>query len=215
MSNIRRASRIADHWYPRPGWRPGRLFDTWHILFDDLPEVRALAGRAQDALRELPGLAKVPVEWLHMTVQGVGWSDELSDSQRSDVIDSVTEEMATVRQIHATFGPPLVKGEALVLSAAPVEALHGVRNRIRAGITRALRVQPWEALEQRHGFLPHVSVAYARLDADAAPYAMALDKVVPVSATAVVRHIALIRQERHFAPRWQYTWDELARVTLA
>lgn len=214
MSNIRRASRIADHWYPRPGWRPGRLFDTWHILFDDLQEVRALASRSQEVLQRLPGLVAVPIEWLHMTVQGVGWSDEVTDSQRSDVIDCVTEEMAGVREIHATFGPPLVKGEALVLPVAPVEALHDVRNRIRTGVARALGGPPWEALEQRHGFLPHVSVAYARLDADAAPYAMALDTVAPARVTAVIRGIALIRQERHPAPRWQYTWDELARVTF-
>lgn len=213
-NSIRPARRISNHWYPRAGWRPGRLFDTWHVLFDDVPEVRELAARCRDALRSLPNLNMVPDEWLHMTVQGVGWSDKLTDAQLRSVVRCVTDELHTLGRISVRFGPPLVKGEALVLPAEPVVYMDELRNRLRVAIERALGAPPWVAAEQMQGFLPHVSVAYARCDADAGPYARALGVVSPAVAQVPLRHVALIRQDRRFGPDWRYTWDEHARVDL-
>lgn len=49
--------------------------------------------------------------------------------------------------------------------------------------------------------MPHVSFAYARRVADATPYAAAPKSVVPPrAATAAIRNVALIRQERQLAP---------------
>jgi 2'-5' RNA ligase len=213
-NSIQPAGRIANHWYPRAGWRPGRLFDTWHVLFNDAPEVRELAGRSRDVIRDLPNLNMVPDEWLHMTIQGVGWSDELTDTQLDAVIQCAKENLRDFDRRTVRFGPPLVKGEALVLPAAPIAYLDELRNRLRAAIEQALGSPPWVAVEQRHGFLPHVSIAYARCDADAAPYARALGAASPGVVEAPLRHVALIRQVRHFEPDWRYTWQEHMRVEL-
>ena len=48
--------QLADHWWQRPGRRPGRLQYHWHILFHEQPEVHELAASAQ---RKLAGLAGV------------------------------------------------------------------------------------------------------------------------------------------------------------
>ena len=37
---------MADHWWQRPGRRPGRELYHWHILFHDQPKVRELAAMA-------------------------------------------------------------------------------------------------------------------------------------------------------------------------
>jgi hypothetical protein len=38
---------MRDHWWWRPGVRPGRNLLAWHILVSEQPEVHALAGKCQ------------------------------------------------------------------------------------------------------------------------------------------------------------------------
>jgi hypothetical protein len=76
------APRLRDHWWPRPGWRPGRLSHTWHLTFDDAPELHRLATACQHALRPLPGRNTVPSRWLHLTLQSVGFDDEVDRGPR-------------------------------------------------------------------------------------------------------------------------------------
>ncbi|MCT2587772.1 2'-5' RNA ligase family protein [Actinophytocola gossypii] len=208
------AHRLTNHWYSRAGWHPGRLFDTWHLVFDDAPLLHDLATRCKNSLADLPGLNYVPNEWLHMTVQGVGWTDELSSQDRNAVIHRAAAELKELGARDITVGPPIVKGEALVLAGTPVRFLVDIRDRLRVAVQQALGRAPWEAAEQAKGFMPHVSIAYAQNDADAAPYAAALGKVSPASVRVPIRHVALIRQERQLDPNWRYVWQELARVPL-
>jgi 2'-5' RNA ligase len=63
------------------------------------------------------------------------------------------------------------------------------------------------APEQARGFLPHVTVAYSRVDADIAG-------VVQPPTTVPVTEVTLIRQERLLAPRWQYRWTVEAVAQL-
>jgi 2'-5' RNA ligase len=209
------ADRLTNHWYSRAGWEPGRLFDTWHLVFDDSPQVRELAGRCRNAVRQLRGLDQVPDIWLHMTIQGVGWSDELSQDDVRTVIRHAQNELVGLGSREIQLGPPVVKGEALVLAATPTDYLNELRNRLRVAIGKSLGKHPWTAAEQAKGFVPHVSIAYARVDANAAPYVVALNSVSPATTRAPIRHVALIRQERQLEPHWRYVWTELARVPLA
>ena len=62
--------QMADHWWWRPGWLPGRRMYTFHITFDGQPAVHQLASGCQEALRGLGGIDLVPPRWLHLTVQG-------------------------------------------------------------------------------------------------------------------------------------------------
>lgn len=55
-------TRMSDHWWWRPGVKPGRDLLVWHITFDDAPQVRALAEEAQKPLRSLAGLDLVPLD---------------------------------------------------------------------------------------------------------------------------------------------------------
>jgi hypothetical protein len=149
-----------------------------------------------------------------MTIQGVGWSDELTDADRNAIIHLATERLHGVDELAIQLGSPLVKGEALVLAATPTEGLHELRRRLRTAISTALGRPAPVANEETDGFLPHVSIAYAHADADAAPYASALGTVAPATVQVTVRQVAFIRQERQLAPYWRYRWDELARVPL-
>jgi hypothetical protein len=63
----RAVSRVAYHWWWRPGWRPGRRFYIVHATFAGAPAVQALAAKARDRLAGLPGLDLIPGQWLHLT----------------------------------------------------------------------------------------------------------------------------------------------------
>jgi len=41
---------LRDHWWPRPGWRPGRIALTWHLIFPDCPALAEHAAAYQRAL---------------------------------------------------------------------------------------------------------------------------------------------------------------------
>lgn len=43
------AGSMADHWWWRPGWRPGRRMYAFHFTFGDQPAVCELAGRTAAA----------------------------------------------------------------------------------------------------------------------------------------------------------------------
>ncbi|MGB6163316.1 MAG: hypothetical protein WCF33_10685 [Pseudonocardiaceae bacterium] len=73
---------MRDHWWWRPGWRVGRSFYTWHMTFDDQPAAHQLAADYAHMLKDLSTLDLIPVRWLHLTMQGIGFTDEVD---RADV----------------------------------------------------------------------------------------------------------------------------------
>jgi hypothetical protein len=55
-------ARLADHWWQRPGRRPGRLQYHWHILFHEQDVMHEIAASAQRKLTGLAGLRVPPTE---------------------------------------------------------------------------------------------------------------------------------------------------------
>lgn len=194
---------LTSHWYWRPGWAPGRRYYTWHLTVG--PQIGAAVGRWQQALARFPDLDVVPAEWLHLTVQGVGFADEVADGRVEDVAAAVRAELARVRPLDLVFDPPRVVGEGVTLDAAPREALEALRAGVRRGVAAACGAAPGED----GGFWPHVSLAYASGPARADEVAAALGPGEPVRAR--VDAVALIRLER--AGRL-YRWERVAQARL-
>lgn len=214
--SIPEASRITDHWWSRPGWYAGRLTDTFHLIefADAQSEFTDLVLGLQSALAGLPLLNLVPMQWLHLTVQPIGWADEHSAEVVERVTEVAREAVDDLGPIEVEFGPAIVKGEALVLPARPVGVLDELRLRLRAAVALGTGVSAPVPGEQADGFSPHISIAYANSNADSAPYAAALASVTPNSAPVTLDEVALIRQERVLAPDWLYRWDSLQRISL-
>src|SRR6202035_5627646 len=74
------AERMRDHWWWRPGWRPGRRMYAWHFTFDGETALHELVDVYQQRLAGLPGLDPIPRQWLHLTTQGIGFTDEVPDA---------------------------------------------------------------------------------------------------------------------------------------
>ena len=70
-----------NHWWWRPGWRAGRHFYACHLTPADQPELRRLVDTYQAALRDVPTVDLIPAQWLHLTMQGIGFTDEISSQE--------------------------------------------------------------------------------------------------------------------------------------
>ncbi|MGH3905454.1 MAG: 2'-5' RNA ligase family protein [Pseudonocardiaceae bacterium] len=188
---------------------------TWHLTFDHATELRQLVSAYQAALAPLPGLNPVPLQWLHLTIQGVGYADELPPGQLDDVAESVRRELATMSAFTLTFHRAVIRDEAIALPPTPVEPLHELLTRLRRSIATATDAPVHTGPEQAHGFHPHVTIAYSHTNAVAEPYAGALNNVNESAATVNVAETALIKQERLLEPDWLYRWTTHSIASLS
>lgn len=203
---------VRDHWWWRPGWRVGRRFYTWHLTFAGQDELHALVAAYQAQLAGLPGLDLIPPEWLHLTMQGVGFTDEVSDQDVAAIAEAARRRLAQLPPARLTFHRAVIRpsGEAIALPPAPVEAVRTIRFAIRDAIAEVWGKDG--VPEPAEGFQPHVSMAYVNAPGLAAPMYAALDRANVEPATVTVNHAALIilgRDDR------LYQWSDHAAAPLS
>jgi 2'-5' RNA ligase len=204
------AEAVRDHWWWRPGWRVGRSFYTWHINFDGANELHTLAARYRAVLADLPGITLVPDRWLHLTMQGVGFTDEVGHDDVSAITEAAGKRLALLSPVTVQFGPAVIGDEAVALPAQPDGAVRAIRAAIRSAIGDV-----WGAdavPEEADRFRPHASVAYLGKEGPAAPYVEAVSHVGDGAARTPIRAASLIRLHRD---RRMYEWDTLATVPLS
>ncbi|MFD0883391.1 2'-5' RNA ligase family protein [Streptosporangium algeriense] len=198
-----------DHWWWRPGWRPGRSFYTWHFLMEDQPALHTFVQRVRPALEAVTALDPIPSRWLHMTTQGVGFADEVSQEDLTTISAEVAGQLAELDPIATRLGPLTTDAEGVHLPADPTEAFVRVRAAIRTGIGQVWGADRVPEAEQE--FHPHVSLAYANTDGELLRLIrQALDEYresVPVTLDRVSL-IALNRDEG------QYRWRTVATLRL-
>ena len=201
---------LGDHWWWRPGWRAGRSFYTWHLTFAGAPEVARLAAGWQDGIAA-PGLDPVPPEWLHLTLQGVGFTDEIAAGDVVAILAAAGERCARLRPFALTLGPADADPEGVPLSVRPWAPVDALRDAVRASIE-----QVWGGRgvpEPADGFRPHVTVAYSSGGTPAAPLRerlVRLRRVLP-PVEITVREVSLIELRRGHQ---RYTWATRAVVPL-
>ena len=162
---------FRDHWYWRPGWRPDRSFYTWHITFADSPELAALQASYDELIRELPGFTPVPLEWLHLTLQGIGFTDRVPDADLAGIVEATRGRLKDFGAFPVTVGPAVLDPECIRLPVRPTEPLQHLRD-----LTRAAIVDIWgdDAVPELPELDPHVTLAYSNNQALAAPIATRL-----------------------------------------
>lgn len=199
--------RMIDHWWWRPGVRPGRRVYVWHVLFDDRPAVRALVGDCRRRVAAIPWLEAVPEPWLHMTTQVVGFADEIGDDEVHDMLGEARTRLRPVGPVDVEFGVPLFHDEGLALGTRPRDGLDAMREGIRRSVAATVRAH---RLADRSAWTPHVSVAYCNADAPAEPVVTAMLRP-PAPVALRIAAVHLVSQERigH-----AYVWDRVAAVEL-
>jgi 2'-5' RNA ligase len=198
---------MADHWWWRPGWSTGRRFLTWHLTFDGQDEVQRLADSYRTALADVPGLDLVPDRWLHLTMQGLGFVDEVEQDDVDAIVAVSRARLAMVTGFTVSIDRPVVTPEAIRWEAQPGEPVAAVRAAIRAAIGSVWAEVP----EKADGFGPHISIAYSNGVGSAAPALAAVAAVPSAPATARISGAELILLGRD---KQMYEWAPVASLPL-
>lgn len=199
------ATQLRNHWYWRPGWNPNRRFYTWHITFEGQPELHRLVSTYQKALRNVPGLDLIPLRWLHLTTQGVGFVDKVGAEQARAIADAAGRRLTELFPIELTFQQLVIRPEALALPPSPVQALVAVRDSIRDGIAA---IWGKNGVPESGGqFDPHLSLAYVNVAGPADAALQALTSAIPDPVRVMVTKASLIVLHRsdHL-----YKWEPFA-----
>lgn len=178
---------------------------AWHITFDDQPQVHRLATAYQDRLAGVPGLDLIPMRWLHLTIQGLGFTDEVPAAEADAVVHAARERLAGVLPVTVTVGPAIVDPEAVQLTITPIGALTPVRGALRAAIADTIGL---DRLLEDEWWSPHVSVAYSNATGPMEPIATALTpQLEPVTITISKVRLIVLGRDEHL-----YQWQTRATV---
>ncbi|TXR57637.1 2'-5' RNA ligase family protein [Quadrisphaera setariae] len=176
---------------------------TWHVTFDGDrgADLHALAA-AHAPLLDVPGLDVVPAPWLHLTVHGVAFTDEVDDDDVDRVVAAARTRLAALEAFDVQLGPAVLHGGGALLPAAPAEPFHALQRELRAAVADVLGPDRVEG--DGAGFRPHVSLAYSNRAWDATALAERVRAVEPAVARVRVSEAQLIRlgRDEHL-----YRWD--------
>ncbi|MDQ0683657.1 2'-5' RNA ligase [Streptomyces achromogenes] len=199
---------MRNHWWWRPGWSVGRRFYTWHLTFEGQDDVHRLAAEYRSALAPLgDSLTPIPDEWLHLTMQGIGFVGETKEQDVHSIVDAAQTRLTAIPAFDALIGPAVLDPEAVLLHVHPDGPVRAVRNAIREAIGDVLGEVP----EKATGFTPHVSVAYSAQDGAAQPIAQVLSglNVTPAHARISTAELIVIHRDNKM-----YEWEPFATVPL-
>lgn len=198
-----------DHWYWRPGWRLGRRFYTWHLTFPTDSPVRTLAAFYQDRI-SLPFLDRVPLDGLHLTIQGIGFTDEVSRKHIDRIVATSRNHLRNVPAFALTLGPADADAQGVPLAVRPLEPIQQIRAALREAIADVWGTH--RVPEPAEGFHPHVTVFYSNAPADPAPLRDRLQELRSTSPVSTqITEVSLIELSRD---RKIYEWNTIATVNL-
>lgn len=153
-------TQTRSHWYWRPGWGMGRRMYTFHLTMERAPEIRALADDVRPTLCSLPALDPVPLERLHLTMNGAGFTDEVTHAQLDHVADLVFQTRTADGSRQLLFDRAVVSAEGFMLTAATPPWLAQLNRVQRQAIEHVLGPRQWGHFE------PHVTLAYCNSASD-------------------------------------------------
>jgi|GEM_PF-1450606 len=201
-------AEFTNRWQDRAEPAPGEGLVYWHMLVGQHAEVTALASDAQQRLASFAGLHMTPLRWLHMTALIAGRADQISAQDTQRMAAAARSLLAGTAPITVTFGKILYHPEAIMLAAAPGDALAPVREAAQAATRevtgtdgQAAHAAPWT---------PHVTVCYSTSRQPAAPVIEALGRYLP-PAEARISEVSLVIQR---GPERLWDWQPVATVRL-
>ncbi|WP_049563915.1 2'-5' RNA ligase family protein [Streptomyces sp. SBT349] len=203
------ASALRDHWWWRPGWHVGQRAYTWHLTFEGQNGLHRLVSGYQRRLSTFVGLDPIPPTWLHLTMQGVGFTEEVDPAEVGRISKAVRRRLADLPTLALGFKWVTVADEALVLPPVEEEAVRAVRGAVRRGIGDVWGMD--RIPENADRYRPHVSVAYSNRDQEAAPLVAAVARMEPEPALVTVPAASLIVIHRDHRV---YEWEMVEQVPI-
>lgn len=196
--------RTRNHWWWRPGWSMGARYITIHLTFAEAPEVRDAVEPYAEALDGIAGVDRVPPEWLHLTMTGVGFADELERTAVAEVATRVLSDVLPLGPL--VFDTMFLGSEGLSLMGPDQHWLVELKARQERLVRELVPGATFATF-----FHPHVSLAYfsGEIDERALVDAVRAVGLVDVQVrTPTLSVLELGRDDR------VYTWLTLAERTL-
>lgn len=188
---------VRNHWWWRPGWRPGRHFYACHLTFEQSTALHRLVSAYRATIAGVPNLDPIPREWLHLTLRGIGFVDAVTDEELRQIRNSMAEAVATLTHPVVTFSRPVVRPEAIYLPAEPTAPLQQLHHMVGEAIDSVRGPERRHELpEQSAGYRPHVSLAYVNSDGPAEPLRELLAAAEPPPATVTITDLPLLTFHR-------------------
>jgi len=203
------AAEVINHWYWRPGWSVGSRFYTWHITFADKPEVLSFAQRYREQLSPQPMLDVIPDQWLHLTMQGVGFVNDVSTADANAIVSAARERCSGLNAFELSLDRPYVDPESIQVAVQPSGQVRQLRTELRRAIADVWgEARVPEAAEP---YSPHMSLAYINSAGPSTPLVKAIDAVDNVTGAARIESCQLIVLNRDAG---MYVWEPYATVSL-
>lgn len=206
---FRQLNQLANHW-ERPGWADGRRSYHWLLTFEYPSVLHTLAAQCQEPFRDLAQFDLVPVDTLHLTIQRVAFTDELSAASLEAAATAVRERCQHVAPFGLRIGWLAGSTGAIRLTALPTAPVAAVRDIAMDAVTANLRREaPAHPAEI---FWPHVSIAYCNTTQPVAPVMAQIEALRHLPpAEVLVTSVALVELRREGRA---YRWEVLERVGL-
>ena len=192
------------YWRQRPGWHTGHRFYACYLTLEDQPELRELIRRYQDTIAPLGHLDLIAPRWLHITMQGIGFADEISPADLALVTERIGERLRGLQPPTVTFHRPTIRPTAVYFKADPGKPIYELRLAVHQAIASAVGPDQFDEPPPAPGkFSPHVSIAYADNGGPVEPVIEATGRTTAqaVSATFRTASIVVFHRDRR-RPEW-------------
>lgn len=207
---FRQLTQLTNHWQ-RPGWTGDRRSYHWLLTFDNEPELAALARQCQTSLSDLPVLDLVPSDTFHLTLQRVGFTDEVNRTRLQVLADTTARRCTDLASFTLRIGWLAGSQGAIRFTALPVETVVHVRQAALEALTDVCGSTTDQSMESA-AFWPHVSIAYCNTPTPARPV---IERVISLrSLTPVEVHVQALDLVELRRDGRTYRWNTLARAGL-
>ncbi|MGH8077086.1 MAG: 2'-5' RNA ligase family protein [Lysobacter sp.] len=153
----------------------------------------------------------VPPDGLHLTLQKVGFTDEVDSAQLQAVTDATAQRCTDLASFVLRIGWLAGSQGAIRFTALPVETVVRVRQAVLEALADVCRPATDQSTESTT-FWPHVSIAYCNTLTPATPV---IERVAPLRslppAQVHVHTLDLVELQRESKT---YHWNAIAQVEL-
>jgi 2'-5' RNA ligase len=203
-------ARMRDHWAREQPWRADQRLWALYVTCGSIPSVVGHARQYQERLFGMRGLDLVEPRWLHLTVLGVAFVDEVDPVAMARLVEQASAIVAEEPAMEMVAGAPRARTDAVWMPVSTTPSLVPLRNRLEEAVLSCLGREPHALPLPLAGFQPLISVAYSTADAplvDEVDDRLSGVELPPVHFSA--SHLSLLRLRRE-APRW--SWDAEQRI---
>lgn len=197
-------SHTRNHWNWQPGWGVGTRYYAWHLTFEHCHEVFLLAERLRPALAHSAVQDVVPDAWLHLTMTGIGFADDVSQHQLDQIRDLVFAQLPDITDGVLTLDAVQVDADGVVLLARPDGWLLELLGVQRRAVEKVVGPVDWDY------FRPHVSLSYCNGGQPVERLVADLAQSAPPQPSLVVSRPRITLLELNRDSR-QYQWRVLAQ----